>query len=54
MEVPPYEPDHPITRADRAAYLDATSELDRKVGLILDQLEADGLADTHDRRLLRR
>lgn len=46
VEVPPYEPDHPITRADRAAYLDATSELDRKVGLILDRLEADGLADT--------
>lgn len=46
VEVPPYEPDHPIARADRAAHLDATSELDRKVGLILDQLEADGLAAT--------
>jgi N-sulfoglucosamine sulfohydrolase len=46
VEVPPYEPDHPITRADRAAYLDATAELDRKVGLILARLESDGLADS--------
>ncbi len=41
---PPYYPDHPVTRADWAAYLDAASELDRKVGLVLEQLEADGLA----------
>ena len=46
VEVPPYEPDHPVTRADRAAYLDATAELDRKIGVILDRLEADGLADS--------
>jgi arylsulfatase A-like enzyme len=45
IEVPPYEPDHPVTRADRAAYLDAASELDRKVGKILDQLEQDGLLE---------
>jgi N-sulfoglucosamine sulfohydrolase len=45
LEVPPYEPDHPVTRADRAEYLDAATELDRKVGLVLKQLEADGLAD---------
>jgi arylsulfatase A-like enzyme len=42
--IPPYYPDHPVTRNDWAAYLDAASELDRKVGLILKQLEADGLA----------
>jgi N-sulfoglucosamine sulfohydrolase len=46
VEVPPYEPDHAVTRADRAAYLDAAAELDRKVGLVLKQLEADGLADS--------
>lgn len=46
VEVPPYEPDHPVTRADRAAYLDAATELDRKVGLVLKQLETDGLADS--------
>src|SRR5262245_28409636 len=45
VEVPPYEPDHPVTRADRAEYLDAATELDRKVGLIVKQLQADGLAD---------
>jgi arylsulfatase A-like enzyme len=43
--LPPYYPDHPVTRKDWAEYLDAASELDRKVGLILEQLEADGLAD---------
>jgi N-sulfoglucosamine sulfohydrolase len=46
VEIPPYEPDHPVTRADRAAYLDAATELDRKVGLVLKQLEDDGLADS--------
>jgi arylsulfatase A-like enzyme len=46
VELPPYEPDHPVTRADHAAYLDAASELDRKVGLVLKQLEEDGLADS--------
>jgi N-sulfoglucosamine sulfohydrolase len=45
VQIPPYYPDHPITRADWAAYLDAASELDRKVGRVLAQLEADGLAD---------
>ncbi len=43
--IPPYYPDHPITRRDMAEYFDAATELDRKVGLILDQLDADGLAD---------
>jgi arylsulfatase A-like enzyme len=42
--IPPYYPDHPVTRKDWAEYLDAASELDRKIGLILKQLEADGLA----------
>lgn len=45
VEIPPYYPDHPITRQDMAAYLDDASELDRKCGLILQQLEKDGLAD---------
>lgn len=43
--IPPYYPDHPVTREDWAAYLDAASELDRKIGLILKRLETDGLAD---------
>lgn len=44
VKFPPYYPDHPVTRADWAAYLDAATELDRKIGLVLAQLEADGLA----------
>jgi arylsulfatase A-like enzyme len=46
VEIPPYYPDHPVTRADWGAYLDAATELDRKIGLVLKQLEADGLADS--------
>lgn len=45
VEIPPYYPDHPVTRADWAQYLDSVSELDRKIGIVLQQLEKDGLAD---------
>jgi len=45
VEIPPYYPDHPVTREDWAKYLDAASELDRKIGLVLKALENDGLAD---------
>jgi N-sulfoglucosamine sulfohydrolase len=45
VEIPPYYPDHPVTRDDWAMYLDAATELDRKVGVVLKQLAADGLAD---------
>ncbi len=45
VELPPYYPDHPITRKDWADYLDSATELDRKVGVILERLEKDGLAD---------
>ncbi|MBI5799171.1 MAG: sulfatase [Verrucomicrobia bacterium] len=45
VELPPIYPDHPVARKDWAEYLDAASELDRKVGVILQQLDADGLAD---------
>jgi len=34
-----------VTRKDWAEYLDSTMELDRKVGLLLEQLKKDGLAD---------
>jgi len=44
--IPPYYPDHPVTRKDWAQYLDAATELDRKIGLILTQLEKDGLAES--------
>lgn len=45
VEFPPYYPDHPVTRTDWAEYLDAATELDRKIGLVLQQLVADGVAD---------
>jgi N-sulfoglucosamine sulfohydrolase len=45
VQIPPYYPEHPITRDDWAKYLDSVSELDRKTGLVLAQLEADGLTD---------
>ena len=54
MEIPPYEPDHPVTRADRATYLDAATELDRKVGLVLDTARGRRPGRLDDRRLLRR
>lgn len=43
--LPPYYPDHPVARKDWAEYLDSARELDRKVGRILTQLAADGLAE---------
>lgn len=43
--IPPYYPDHPVTRKDWAEYLDAATEVDRKVALVLAQLEKDGVAD---------
>lgn len=45
VEIPPYYPEHPVTRDDWAKYLDDATELDRKVGLVLQALEKDGLAD---------
>jgi arylsulfatase A-like enzyme len=43
--LPPYYPDHPIVRDDWAQYLNAVMALDRKVGLVLELLERDGLSD---------
>lgn len=45
VAIPPYYPDHPVTRQDWANYLDDVSELDLKIGKVLKQLEADGLAE---------
>jgi len=45
VEIPPYYPDHEITRKDWAEYLDSATELDVKVGAILEALKAEGLAD---------
>ena len=45
VKLPAWTPDHPIARQDWADYLDSATELDRKAGLVLKRLEADGLAD---------
>jgi N-sulfoglucosamine sulfohydrolase len=45
VEVPPYYPDSPVVRRQIARHYDNIAEVDARVGEILDQLEADGLAD---------
>ena len=45
VTVPPYLPDLPEVRSDIARYHDRMTEMDRKVGVILDELEKAGLAD---------
>jgi arylsulfatase A-like enzyme len=45
VEIPPYYPDHEITRKDWAAYLDAATELDRKIGKVMELLKRDGLLE---------
>jgi arylsulfatase A-like enzyme len=45
VSLPPYYPDHPIAREDMAAYLESAQELDHKVGVVLRELQAAGLAD---------
>jgi arylsulfatase A-like enzyme len=45
VELPPYYPDHPVAREDYAQYIDSANALDQKVGLILTQLEKEGLAE---------
>ncbi|MFC2124355.1 sulfatase [Bacteroidota bacterium] len=44
LTIPPYYPDHPITRIDWALYLEFIQLLDIEVGKILERLEIEGLA----------
>ncbi len=61
VDIPPYYPDHPITRLDWALYLETVNVLDKKVGQILQRLQDDGLAENtvvfftgdHGRAMLR-
>ncbi|MBD3184827.1 sulfatase-like hydrolase/transferase [Candidatus Poribacteria bacterium] len=61
VEIPPYYPDHPITRLDWALYLETIQNLDKKIGKVLQRLEDEGLADNtvvffwgdHGRAMLR-
>ncbi len=45
VSVPECYPDHPIIRADWAAYLESVQECDRQVGKIIEKLEKEGLAE---------
>jgi N-sulfoglucosamine sulfohydrolase len=45
IEIPPYYPDHPVTRNDWAGYFNEVNSFDGQVGAILKKLEADGLAE---------
>ncbi|NND31826.1 MAG: sulfatase [Saprospiraceae bacterium] len=45
VSVPPYYPDHEITRQEWARYLNSASGLDVRIGWIIEQLKKDGLAE---------
>jgi arylsulfatase A-like enzyme len=45
VSVPPYYPDHEITRNEMARYYNSVSGMDIRVGWILEQLEKEGLTD---------
>ena len=45
VELPPYYPDHPIARRDWADYLESLQVLDSQIGVALQWLEREGLAD---------
>ncbi len=45
VPIPPYHPDTPEVRRDWARYHDMITFMDKQAGGILEQLEADGLAD---------
>ncbi|MEM7146610.1 MAG: sulfatase [Verrucomicrobiota bacterium] len=45
VRIPPIYPDHPVTRADWRNYLATVQVCDERVGVILDRLEAEGLAE---------
>jgi len=44
VRLPPYHPDTPTVRADYQLYYDEITRLDRYVGKVLDELEAQGVA----------
>jgi len=46
VRLPALLPDHPSVRRELARYSDAVTRLDRGVGLVLDVLEEEGLADS--------
>lgn len=45
IKVPPYHPDTPAVRADYQLYYDEITRLDRYVGMVMDELESQGVTD---------
>ncbi|MCF8226212.1 MAG: sulfatase [Bacteroidales bacterium] len=45
IDIPPYYPDHPVSRESFAAYYDAINILDKQVGIILSNLDSLGIRD---------
>ena len=45
IQIPPNYPDHPLVRRDWYAYHRSVEMVDQRVGVILDQLKAEGLLD---------
>ena len=45
VELPPYYPDHPVARRDWADYLESIQLLDTEIGVALQWLEKEGVAD---------
>jgi uncharacterized sulfatase len=45
IELPPNYPDHPLVRRDWYAYQRSVEVVDQRVGVILDQLKAEGVLD---------
>jgi arylsulfatase A-like enzyme len=39
---PPYYPDHPLVREEWARYLNSVSGMDKRIGIVLDKLRAEG------------
>jgi arylsulfatase A-like enzyme len=46
VPIPPYHPENPVVRRDYARKYSNITEMDRQVGIILQQLEEDGLLDS--------
>jgi arylsulfatase A-like enzyme len=42
---PPYYPDHPLVREEWARYLNSVSGMDKRFGIVLDKLRAEGLEE---------
>jgi N-sulfoglucosamine sulfohydrolase len=45
VQIPPYYPDHEVSRKVWAQYLNAVMAFDKKVGFILDKLEQEGMLE---------